>query len=173
MQFFTTALLALCAIGQSIATAANSRPSTGNPITIEIPSGFPANGTIVADVGKATDFLQNKVGIDVIKMLAYSQGMSHPQVGVEYPFPAGSGLEESSVTFTQDVAVHGNQDRVQGIDCEACRIICIALSWFPPAFAMCGKYLFMSANRSESYLIHVITDYSLVSARATKGCLPH
>ena len=119
---------------------------TGDVTTIDIASGHGATGTIVANTSKATQYLLDDAGIDVAKFLGYIQNLPTPEHGVEYPFPAGSGLEGSHIVFdgkANDVlpvndkaaARPGNMD----INCDKCWTACIYLSWFPPAWAICSK----------------------------------
>ncbi|KAK7753371.1 hypothetical protein SLS62_004661 [Diatrype stigma] len=129
MKFITSAL-SILAIGQAMASP--------DAVTIKIPAGFGANGTLVVDNELATKYLQGEAGVAIDKFLNYVKTeFDAPKAGVEYAFPAGSGLEASSITFDKDHALEVHQDSADMTDCDRCWVACILLAWFPPAWGIC------------------------------------
>ena len=107
--------------------------------TVDLPKGSVANGTLKVDTKKATQYLQDQAGINMTKFLEYAEQLPVIKAGAEYTFQAGSGLEQSHITFKVDepaFATHSDAPGVENFDCNKCWIACTAVSWFPPAFAM-------------------------------------
>lgn len=108
-------LLSILAVSGATAAAGAVTPrprvTTGDVVTVAVPPGYGAAGTIVVDTDKAARYLREEAGIDVDKMMDYLQNQLSPvQKGVEYVFPQGSGLEKSSVTFDLDFKLVAHDD---------------------------------------------------------------
>ena len=108
-------------------------------VSMDVPYGYGANGTLKVETEKATQYLYDQAGIDINKFLAYFEQLPRPEGGAEYTFPEDSGLEDSHVTFNlsnEGFPVGNEAPGVENVDCNKCWIACTALSWFPPAWVM-------------------------------------
>ena len=146
-------LITLLAAAQGL--LATALPTTNdNVTTLTIPSGHGATGTIVADTAQATQYLLEEAGIDVAKFLEYVEKAPAPEHGVKYPFPAGSGLEGSHVVFDDDDKIFAVAE--EPFNCDKCWTACIAMSWFPPAWAICSKCFleYIHPHRITSHNFH-------------------
>ncbi|RYP73807.1 hypothetical protein DL771_003385 [Monosporascus sp. 5C6A] len=139
---FTLISSLFCAMTVGLATSSLTEPR-GEIITFDLPSGYGANGTVVIDREKATEYLQDEAGIDIDKLMSYLQTVPPPEEYTEYQFPKESGLEGSLVTPRPDEAtrVHGGAVLDSSSEeCSKCWLTCLMVSWFPPAFAICSTF---------------------------------
>ncbi|RYP52078.1 hypothetical protein DL769_010728 [Monosporascus sp. CRB-8-3] len=124
-------------------TTASLSGTRGDIISFDLPSGYGANGTVVMDREKATEYLRDEAGVDIDKLMSYLQTLPPPKENTEYQFPKESGLEGSSVTPHPDEATRAHDGAILGSsseECGKCWLSCIMVSWFPPAFAICSTF---------------------------------
>ncbi|RYP16594.1 hypothetical protein DL765_005055 [Monosporascus sp. GIB2] len=132
-----------CAITAGLATSSPIEPRS-EIVTFDLPSGYGANGTVVMDREKATEYLQDAAGVDIDKLMSYLQTLPPAKENMEYQFTKESGLEGSSVTSHPDEATRAHDGAVldsSSEECSKCWLSCLMLSWFPPAFAICSTFL--------------------------------
>ncbi|RYP07781.1 hypothetical protein DL765_009017 [Monosporascus sp. GIB2] len=133
---FTVARSLICAIGlPPVMTSPVERPS--DLLTIDLPPGYGVNGTIVMDMKKFAQYLQDEVGvgmdIDMDKLAKISPVL---QENNKYRFPEGSGLERSSVSYSPNQVEHSTQV-VPNYKCRKCAA-CVVLLIFYPAYIACS-----------------------------------
>ncbi len=81
------------AIMRCLLTAASPHDPRGDIVTFDVPPGHGWNGTLVVDMPKATEYLEQEVGLHLDTFRAYLGRFPSPPPRGEYKLPEGSGSE--------------------------------------------------------------------------------
>ncbi|RYO85961.1 hypothetical protein DL762_004978 [Monosporascus cannonballus] len=82
---FTLISSFFCAITACLAASSPIEPRS-EIIAFDLPSGYGANGTVVIDREKATEYLQDEAGVDIDKLMSYLQTLPPAKENMEYQF---------------------------------------------------------------------------------------